>query len=400
MKTTRILKKRHFIVMAMCLFTFTANAQLKVNSDGHVGMGSNVVLYPQLSVNSSLLSQDTDYSIGIATATDVENGKTNVGLESIIDEGTYKTPFSNQGIRGMVKTSNASQGRNYGVTGIIAGGTGYYGGAGIYGATSFLQYLEGTNISGTYAGYFNGAVNVTGQLTAPNIVTYVPYPYRNISLIGEEDSDNHQILENLLNINVIEFDQVSNNENVLSERITEILHEHPEYRELVEEREPESRHHFGIQVEDLKAVYPSLVEEGQDGGIGINYIELVPILIRSIQELKQELDEIKGVAKNEQKAPLVSDVKQVLSTSKNKLYQNAPNPFKEKAVIRFQLANDVSDAIICIFDMSGKMLKRMPISAGMDSVYVNGYELGEGMFLYSLLVNGQEIDTKKMILTK
>ena len=50
--------------------------------------------------------------------------------------------------------------------------------------------------------------------------------------------------------------------------------------------------------------------------------------------------------------------------------------------------------------MSGKMLKKFPISSGMDSVSVAGYELGEGMFLYSLIVNGQEIDTKKMVITK
>lgn len=31
---------------------------------------------------------------------------------------------------------------------------------------------------------------------------------------------------------------------------------------------------------------------------------------------------------------------------------------------------------------------------------VSGYEMGEGLYLYSLVVNGQEMDTKRMILTK
>ena len=47
-----------------------------------------------------------------------------------------------------------------------------------------------------------------------------------------------------------------------------------------------------------------------------------------------------------------------------------------------------------------KTIKKFPISSGMESVYVGGYELGEGMFLYSLIVNGQEIDTKKMVISK
>ena len=82
------------------------------------------------------------------------------------------------------------------------------------------------------------------------------------------------------------------------------------------------------------------------------------------------------------------------------LFQNTPNPFKEQTVIRFRLADDAQNAAICIFDMTGKQLKRLPISSGMDSVSVGGYELGQGMFLYSLVVNGQEIDTKKMIISK
>ena len=57
-------------------------------------------------------------------------------------------------------------------------------------------------------------------------------------------------------------------------------------------------------------------------------------------------------------------------------------------------------AIICIFDMTGKTIKKLPISSGMESVSIGGYELGEGMFLYSLVVNGQEIDTKRMIISK
>jgi hypothetical protein len=39
-----------------------------------------------------------------------------------------------------------------------------------------------------------------------------------------------------------------------------------------------------------------LVSEGQDGYLSVNYIELVPVLIRCIQELKQEVDELKASA--------------------------------------------------------------------------------------------------------
>lgn len=50
--------------------------------------------------------------------------------------------------------------------------------------------------------------------------------------------------------------------------------------------------------------------------------------------------------------------------------------------------------------MIDKAIRKLPISSGMESVSIGGYELSEGMFLYSLVVNGQEIDTKRMIISK
>ena len=161
-----------------------------------------------------------------------------------------------------------------------------------------------------------------------------------------------------------------------------------------------ARRHFGIDAEELRNIYPDLVLEGQDGYLSVNYVELVPILIRSIQELKQELDEVKGAPKAQTRSAGNEPADFSAVASGNVLYPNTPNPFKEQTVIRFSLADDVRDASICIFDMTGKTLKKLPISSGMESVSIGGYELGEGMFLYSLIVNGQVIDTKRMVISK
>ena len=133
----------------------------------------------------------------------------------------------------------------------------------------------------------------------------------------------------------------------------------------------------------------------------MNYVELVPVLIQAIQELKQQVDELQGTD-TVKKTPAKTSATDVGSSSikKNTLYQNTPNPAKEQTVIRYQLADNVKDAAICIFDMQGKMLKKLPVSSDNDSVTINSYELGLGMFLYSLVVNGQETDTKKMIITR
>lgn len=83
------------------------------------------------------------------------------------------------------------------------------------------------------------------------------------------------------------------------------------------------------------------------------------------------------------------------------LYQNVPNPFKEKTVIKFSLPSDVSDnAYICIFNMQGVLMKQIPVNNKMNSVTIDGGELVSGMYIYSLIVNNKEFATKRMIITQ
>lgn len=172
------------------------------------------------------------------------------------------------------------------------------------------------------------------------------------------------------------------------------------YKAEVEDSDANKRH-YGLSAQELQKVYPDLVYKGQDGYLGVNYSELIPLLIRAIQELKEEIDNLQqaNIDRSNPSKTSTSDFSRA-TTPKNLLFQNTPNPAKEQSVIRYQLASTAKDAAICIFDMQGKMLKKFPISSDNESVTVNGYELGQGMFLYSLIVNGQEIDTKKMIITR
>ena len=165
----------------------------------------------------------------------------------------------------------------------------------------------------------------------------------------------------------------------------------------IEERS--AKLHFGLSAQELQDIYPNLVDVGQDSYLTINYVELVPLLIQSIQELKNEIDMLKEIFGSSLKAKDMTRADTMTkSTNMNYLYQNTPNPFKEQTVIPFRLAGDVKSAAICLYDMTGKQIKRIPITKDMESVTIENHELGVGMFLYSLIVDGQEIDTKRMIL--
>lgn len=53
------------------------------------------------------------------------------------------------------------------------------------------------------------------------------------------------------------------------------------------------------------------------------------------------------------------------------------------------------------YDMSVVQLRSYPISQlGEGPLSINANDLSDGMYLYSLIADGQVIDTKRMILTK
>jgi hypothetical protein len=91
-----------------------------------------------------------------------------------------------------------------------------------------------------------------------------------------------------------------------------------------------------------------------------------------------------------------------LSPSKNvELFQNKPNPFDESTMISFWVENPsaIRTTKIMITDLNGKTVKEIPVvvQQGMNEVmYHHGYNM-VGTFLYTLMVDGEVVSTKKMV---
>jgi len=92
---------------------------------------------------------------------------------------------------------------------------------------------------------------------------------------------------------------------------------------------------------------------------------------------------------------------EINNNQKPVLSQNTPNPFNKKTTIRYFVPENTGQSSILVFDMQGKLVKTYPISAkGNGNVEINANELQPGMYMYSLITGGKEIDTKRMILTE
>ena len=55
----------------------------------------------------------------------------------------------------------------------------------------------------------------------------------------------------------------------------------------------ERGHDVGVVAQEIQKIHPEIVEERKNGYLGVDYKRLVPLLIQSVKELKQEIDEIK-----------------------------------------------------------------------------------------------------------
>jgi len=88
-----------------------------------------------------------------------------------------------------------------------------------------------------------------------------------------------------------------------------------------------------------------------------------------------------------------------------RLQQNFPNPFNPSTTFRFDLKKDASISIK-IYDVSGRVIANVLnntfYSSGSKQFMYDFSNIGisSGVYFYSLIANGQHVDSKKMVLVK
>jgi len=80
--------------------------------------------------------------------------------------------------------------------------------------------------------------------------------------------------------------------------------------------------------------------------------------------------------------------------------QNQPNPFHENTTIRYYLPNGTRTASITIADLNGVQLKNFDLSGsrGAGQVLISGGAFAARTYVYTLTVNGKQVDSKRMVL--
>jgi len=218
-----------------------------------------------------------------------------------------------------------------------------------------------------------------------------------------------------------------------------------------------SQKQYIFLAEELQQVFPELVSVFDDGEedsipkLAINYTGMIPILTAAINEQQEiittqqaeihqlqtenvqqqaeigvlqqiafvqekDLTELQKVVSLLREAVLkcckeAGDIPPVYRDTTNNnnslikqvpiLYQNTPNPFSSNTEISCDIPTAFSSAFIYIYNLQGVELMSFPIvQTGYNTVTIYASALPAGMYLYTLVVDNQIVDTKRMILTK
>lgn len=165
----------------------------------------------------------------------------------------------------------------------------------------------------------------------------------------------------------------------------------------------DDRIHFGFIAQEIQKIYPNLVVEDEDGMLAIDYTGFIPLLVEAYKDLSKKVKEqeeiIVGMSNYSGPHYMPASVGDVIE-QKASLKQNKPNPFNTTTMIECTVPESAASAFICVYDLQGTQVMRMDISdRGIVNSVIDASSLRPGMYIYSLIVDGAEVDSKRMIIT-
>jgi hypothetical protein len=157
---------------------------------------------------------------------------------------------------------------------------------------------------------------------------------------------------------------------------------------------------YGIIAQELREVLLEAVKTMDERTIGVNYNAIVTILVEAVKELNLKIEKLTA-------KPGLKSTSELLTGQPTEtgpaslLFQNKPNPFNTKTVIKFNLHPEVSSAALLIFDLQGGLVSSFTgLRQNCCEVVVDAMMLKPGMYFYTLITDDREVDTKRMIITK
>ncbi len=297
--------KKSVTLIGACFVFSGLQAQIKMYSNGNVGIQSSAVPEAALVVGGNASNKGAGFKTYIQSNGYVLNVRREGAWGSaspwlVASEGNNLVDGDDFyiGVKGIAMPSTPlGNGRAWGVKGEAGNSTNGYNYAvhgnlrGSQRGAAILGTLENVDIyvPGRYTGYFLGDVRVTGSiygtvLTPSASGSALTGRSALMPLSVESDAANGMsVTEKLSRLTAVQYNlsepQAAQAFAAAGDTATTTPRSVTDVQAL-------EKTHYGLDAEVLKEVYPDLVYESQEGDLCINYTEMIPLLVQSVNELR------------------------------------------------------------------------------------------------------------------
>lgn len=294
---------------------------------------------------------------------------------------------SNPGQQNQCIRGDASGGtQNYGILGFASGGAFNFGGYfNASGGGSYAVYGDAGSPTTNYAGFFNGNVFATGTITSSDSVLK-----ENIDTISDALQIISQLIPRKFNYQTSTYPYFNLPQGLhyglISQEVETVLPELISNNTL-----PEKRDSVG------NLIAPQLPFKG------LSYGELIPILIKGMQQQQAQIASLQNNARvnnNNTQGEITSEKIKLTLPDAPLLSDPRPNPNSGYAEITYYLPENIGNGKIIFIDMLGRTMEEKIITAGYGVIGIDTYDLPSGTYTYSMIVNEKILTTKQMIRTK
>lgn len=238
------------------------------------------------------------------------------------------------------------------------------------------------------------SVDGAGKVSACNYITIIP---KSSLKNATETKQIVSPLQKIMNLNGVLYPVASDSRE---NRLKSISADTARFEPLAT-----NKYKIGLRAEDLESVVPEVVYTNSKGETGVAYNELVGLLVEAIKELKT--NELSMQTKIEDMQAKIDEMEAPAGLTAGQtpeaitLHQNIPNPFNQETRIGFNIPREVANAQLFIYNLQGNQLKTITIAErGKNHVTIQASEFTPGMYIYTLIADGKEVASKRMILTK
>lgn len=375
------------IILINCL-SFTLNAQLRVLENGRVQVGTLRL------ENEDVKNVTTMQVFG-------PHGDMRAGSKLTFgDFGQYSGSGWNVFI-GEYGTSDSDQLWLHGKNGIYLTRGGQASNViGYYNPASNSNFVFNTNLRVNGVDITSDArlkenvQSLQNPLDLLSHVSGVTYNYKLSEMKKYREPDKSKFIEE-----ETALDNASNSQPLMDAASIEKANRDKQLQNEIDRKEAEeaSRKRIGFLAQDVEKVLPELVKTDEDGVKSIDYIGFIPLLVESINEMRLTIQEQQNEIEMLQSLLSVETKSTLRSTSTDtpnvvegaKLYNRAGTS------VSYTLPSAFNDAYLQVFDISGKLIKKITLTVANDIVEINPAEIGYGTFVYALYVNGQKADVLK-----